>query len=61
MNSKKNAKTKKRVFKTMNSFDRAYFPSLLAKQQDEKLTGEPVGFGARLANEVLSDIRKALR
>jgi malate/lactate dehydrogenase len=58
--SKKSSKPKKRVFKTMESFDQAYFPSLLEKQKNEKLTEEPVGFGAKLAGEVLSDIRKAL-
>lgn len=59
--TKTSTKAKKRVFKTMRSIDRTYFPTFLAKQQDEKLTEEPTEFGAKLAKEVLSDIRKALR
>jgi len=58
---KKVSKAKKRVFKTVESFDRAYLPSLTEKQQHQELTEEPAGFGAKLAEEVITDIRKALQ
>jgi len=45
----------------MDDFDRNYFPSLVSKRQTMELIEKPAEFGAKLAREVISDLKKGLR
>lgn len=45
----------------MGGFDRTYLPSFATKRRSQELVEEPAKFAAKLAREVASSIRKALR
>ena len=58
---KKQRSSKEIILKTMDDFDRNYFPSLVSKRQTRELIEKPAEFGAKLAREVISDLKKGLR
>lgn len=58
---KRTSKPRQLRFKTIEEFDRTYFPKKKEKTQDEVTSAEPGDFGHMLANEFLARVRSTLR